>query len=132
LIRPDLIEQTGAADRSLAGRWGQVLVGGLAISIAVAVFLAPFASEHSDGLEWVGDKFGFLKEEPPVLGAPIPDYQLTLPGVQHVKVATAVAGLIGTLVVFATGFILAGIFTRRSPAIADSVPVSDGGPVPPI
>ena len=59
LMRPDLIEQTGAADSSLAGRWGQVVLGGLAIAIAVAVFLAPFASEHADGLEWVGGKLGF-------------------------------------------------------------------------
>jgi cobalt/nickel transport system permease protein len=132
LIRPDLIEQSGAADRSLAGSWGQVLLGGLAISIAVAVFLAPFASEHSDGLEWVGDRLGFLKEEAPVLSAPIPDYQLTVPGIQHVKIATAVAGLVGTLVVFATGFILAGIFTRPSPASADSVSTIDAGAAPPI
>ena len=32
---------------------------------AVAVFLAPFASEYDDGLEWVGGNLGFLKEGRP-------------------------------------------------------------------
>jgi hypothetical protein len=67
---------------------------------AVAVFLAPFASEYDDGLEWVGGKLGFLKEGEPVMAAPIPDYRLALPGVRHVKAATAVAGVVGTLAVF--------------------------------
>ncbi len=120
LMRPDLIDQAGAADRSLPRRWGQVLAGGVGIAIAVAVFLAPFASEHADGLEWVGGRLGFLKEESPVLAAPIADYQLQLPGIRHVKAATAVAGVLGTLVVLAVGCVLAGVFTRRSPATAES------------
>ena len=119
-MRPDLIEQTGAANSSLAGRWGQVVLGGLAIAIAVAVLLAPFASEHADGLEWVGGKLGFLSEGEPVLASPIPDYQLQLPGVRHVKAATAVAGLVGTLVVFAVSCMLARVFTRGSNVAANS------------
>ena len=125
LMRPDLIEQTDAADTSLAGRWTQVLLGGLAIAIAVAVFLAPFASEHADGLEWVGGKLGFLSEGESILAAPIPDYQLQLPGIRHVKAATAVAGLVGTLVVFAVGCIFARVFAGRKPAIADSEASAD-------
>ncbi len=117
LMRPDLIEQAASSDSSLVRRWGQVLVGGLAIAVAVAVFLAPFASEHDDGLEWVGGKLGFLKEESPVLTAPIPDYKL--PGVPYVKAATAVAGLVGTVVVFGVGFVLARVFSRRSPTAVD-------------
>ena len=58
--------------------------GGLGVALAVAVFLAPFASEYDDGLEWVGGKLGFLKEGTPVLAAPIPDYQLTVPGLSYV------------------------------------------------
>ena len=120
MMRPDLVEQTSAAETSLTGRWRQVVLGGLAIAIAVAVFLAPFASEHADGLEWVGGKFGFLGEGEPVLAAPIPDYQLQLPGIHHVKTATAIAGLVGTLVVFAVGCFYARIFTRHNPVIVDS------------
>ena len=119
-MRPDLVEPAGASDQSLGRRWGQVALGGVGIAIAVAVFLAPFASEHADGLEWVGGKLGFMGEASPVLVAPIPDYQLSLPGIDHVKTATAVAGVVGTLVVAIVGFLLARIFTRPSPTIPDS------------
>jgi cobalt/nickel transport system permease protein len=125
MTRPDLIEQTGAEDSSRGRRWGQVLVGGGAIALAVAVFLAPFASEHDDGLEWVGAKFGFLKEESPVLPAPIPDYKIQLPDIHYLKAATAVAGLAGTLVVFGVGCVLAGVFSRHPPRAADSEPAHD-------
>ena len=92
---------------------GQVAAGGLGIAMAVAVFLARFASEHDDGLEWVGGKLGFLKKEDPVLAAPIPDYQLPLPGLSYVPIATATAGAVGTLIVFGAGFGLARVFSRE-------------------
>jgi hypothetical protein len=97
---------------------GQSALAGLAIALAVCVFLAPFASEHPDGLEWVGAQLGFLNEQalaPALIPTPIPDYQLPLFGLNHVKAATAVAGLVGTLVVFAVGFALAHTFNRRPP-----------------
>jgi cobalt/nickel transport system permease protein len=116
LTRPDLVyraEETEAPER-LA--WRQVVLAGLGIALAVGVFLAPFASEHPDGLEYVGEKLGFLKGEAPVLiSAPIPDYQLALFGEGHVRAATALAGLVGTLVVFAVGLGLARVFSRPSP-----------------
>jgi cobalt/nickel transport system permease protein len=46
---------------------------------------------------------------------PIPEYQLPVFGAGHVKLATAVAGLLGTLVVFGVGLGLARIFSRRGP-----------------
>jgi cobalt/nickel transport system permease protein len=128
LMRPDLVDQGMVVDPSRARRWGQVVVGGLGIAVAVAVFLAPFASEHADGLEWVGDKLGFLKEETPLIPAPIPDYQLPLPGIKHVKTATAVAGLVGTLVVFGVGFFLAGIFTRPAPPLGELPATAETSP----
>ncbi len=93
-----------------------MVVAGLAIALGVAVFLAPFASEHPDGLEYVGGRLGFLKgEAPTVVPAPIPDYQLAILGAGHVKAATAVAGVVGTLVVFGVGLGLARIFSRGGP-----------------
>jgi cobalt/nickel transport system permease protein len=124
LARPDMVYEPQAGGVSSVGRLGRAAIGGLGIAIAVAVFLAPFASEYDDGLEWVGGKLGFLGEESPVLSAPIPDYQLALPGVRHVKVATAVAGVLGTLVVFGVAWGLAGVFSRR-PAETASVAVTD-------
>ena len=113
LTRPDLIDDGEPRSVTSGQRWAQVLLGGLAIALGVAIFLAPFASEHDDGLEWVGGKLGFLKEGPTVLPAPMPDYQLALPGLGNPKVATALAGGVGTLVVFAVGLGLARPWPRH-------------------
>jgi cobalt/nickel transport system permease protein len=124
LTRPDLVHDpdpdpasadpdTPAPTPSRATRWGQVAVAGLAIAMAVGVFLAPFASEHPDGLEFVGEKLGFLKEgSAAVVPAPIPDYQLPVFGAGRVKLATAAAGAVGTLAVFAVGLALSRAFAR--------------------
>lgn len=110
--RPDLLElpavPAGAAVGSV--RWGTI-AGGLGIALAVAVFLSPFASGLPDGLEFVGEKLGFLRETAPAstLKVPIPDYELRLPGVANVKVATALAGLLGTLIVFGVGWAMARV-----------------------
>ena len=107
LRRPDLLEI--ADDAAEPGRPGrrratELLVAGLVVALAVAVFAAPFASELPDGLEYVGGKLGFLHETPSVLSAPIADYELNWPGLEQARVATALAGLVGTLVVFAVGW----------------------------
>jgi hypothetical protein len=97
-------------------------VGGLLIALAVAVFLAPFASDNPDGLEFVGRKLGFLAEpaRPSPIPVPIPEYELRLPGIDHVKLATALAGLVGTLVVFGVGSCMARVLphAKRSEAAA--------------
>jgi cobalt/nickel transport system permease protein len=117
LVRPDLIEDDAPDKSSRTRRWGQVVAGGLGIAVAVAVFLAPFASEYDDGLEWVGGKLGFLHEGKPVLAAPIPDYQLRVPGLSYVPALTALAGALGTLIVFGAGFGLARVFSRSTTAV---------------
>jgi cobalt/nickel transport system permease protein len=105
LTRPDLIEQdpTFALEPQVPGggpprRWLAAILGGLGVALAVVVFLSPLASELPDGLEFVGQRIGFLAAE-------------------HVKAATAVAGLVGTLAVFAVSWGLARVFSgagRRS------------------
>lgn len=118
--RPDLIYEPDPADLAStpSGRvkgWLQVAAAGLAVAMAVGIFLAPFASSRPDGLEYVGGKLDFLKEgssPPPTLPVPIPDY--AFPGLDKVslKGATAAAGAAGTLVVFAVGAALAVAVTR--------------------
>jgi cobalt/nickel transport system permease protein len=116
--RPDLFEISDDSNAAIAlsGRWGQTLAGGLAVALAIAVFLAPFASDLPDGLEFVGDRLGFLpKVAPaPTIRAPIPEYELAIPSLQHVKAATAAAGLIGTLVVFGVAWAMARVLSRAS------------------
>lgn len=118
LRRPDLLDAPDEPALPLAAgkRWAQTALAGLGVAVAVAVFLAPFAYDEPDGLEFVGEKLGFLKETAPVSPLPVPmrDYRLPLPvpGLQHVRVATAVAGLVGTLVVFGVGWGFARVLPR--------------------
>lgn len=113
LTRPDMIHDPDAtAIASAPRRWIEAALAGLAIALALAAFAAPFASEYPDGLEAVGQWFGFVPEDAqPALEAPIPDYQW--PGLaQAPKLATALAGVLGTLIVFGVGLGLARVFTR--------------------
>ncbi len=134
LARPDLIHDPDAVPPTAPVRWGQVVVAGLAVSLAVAVFLGPIASESPDGLEYVGELLGFLPEPeaapeaaaeaPAGLPAPMPDYQLPIPGLPSLKVATAAAGAVGTLIVFGVALLLARGIARGRPepvATADGV-----------
>ena len=111
--RPDLFEMEGGPPSSRPRRWGQTALAGLGIALAVAIFLSPFAYDQPDGLEFVGQKLHFLppgEPAPPVpFSAPIPDYELELPGIEHVKLATAAAGLVGTIVVFGLACVMAKI-----------------------
>ncbi|MDR3637242.1 MAG: energy-coupling factor ABC transporter permease [Isosphaeraceae bacterium] len=114
LTRPDLVYEPEDVEPSRAARGWQVAAGGLAVALAVAVFLAPFASISPDGLEFVGTKLGFLNEEAaPLVAAPLADYELPLPGLKQTRVATALVGVLGTLVVFTAGMGLARVFSGR-------------------
>jgi cobalt/nickel transport system permease protein len=113
LRRPDLFEAADerTADLAAGTRWMQTAFAGLGIAMAIAVFFAPFAYDQPDGLEWVGKKFGFLTDAAPVspLPAPMPEYQLPQLGLEHVKLATAVAGFVGTVFVFCVAWGLARV-----------------------
>jgi cobalt/nickel transport system permease protein len=102
LRRPDLLDlENGPADGAVpVERWGQTMAGGLAVSLGIAVFLAPFACDFPDGLNYVAQKLQFDPGEvTPALPSPMADYQLKLPGLNHAGIATALAGVVGTLVV---------------------------------
>jgi len=134
LTRPDLVYQADAsaaaepaeAPTRLAA-WFQVAVAGLGVALAVATFLAPFASEHPDGLEFVvGEKLGLLKDEAPAtLPVPIPEYELKLFGPDAVGAATAAAGIVGTLVVFVVAALLARVVSRTGRD--EPAPTAPGG-----
>ena len=131
LTRPDLIylDSQDKLDPEFAGsmvptRWVSTILAGLGVALAVAVFLSPLASEFPDGLEFVGQRIGFLKDDAAAspLPVPMPDYQLPLPGLAHVKAATAAAGVVGTLVVFTLGWWLGRVFARPG-AVPDGADV---------
>ena len=87
----------------------------LAIAVGLATAASPFASSHPDGLERVADDKAFLDNgrlAPIQEDAPVPDY--AFPGVANERLATGLAGFVGTLGVFAVGFGVAAV-TRRRP-----------------
>jgi hypothetical protein len=83
-------------------------VVGLALALALAV-LAPLASAYPDGLEWVAEQQGFLESAQSPLYNLIPDY--VLPGVSNEALATILAGVIGTILVF--GVAIGVAYSRR-------------------
>ena len=117
LRRPDLFDPTDGIGSHFddRGGWGRSILAGLAIAVGIAVFLGPFASDAPDGLEYVGNRMGFLREEvsPPPIPSPMADYQVNLPGMSYARAATALAGLVGTLVVFGLGWGMARLLPRR-------------------
>jgi cobalt/nickel transport system permease protein len=120
LTRPDLIYEpdpvAGEADaRPTSARWWQVGTAGLAVSLAVGIILAPYAYDAPDGLEYVGRHLGFIKgQATPSLPVLIPDYDArALTGLSSLKLATAVAAVVGTLAVFGLGIVFGGVFNRR-------------------
>jgi len=84
----------------------------LLAALAVAVLLSPFASSSPDGLERVAEDLGFIeKGEESMIKSPIPDY--TFPGIKSEKVATALAGAVGTLLTFGAVYALGRAATRK-------------------
>jgi len=82
---------------------------GLGIALALGVF-SPLASAHPDGLEWVAEQKGFLETARAPLFNVIPDY--IFPGISNTALATIVAGILGTLLVF--GMALGVAYLRRN------------------
>ncbi|MCX6901830.1 MAG: energy-coupling factor ABC transporter permease [Verrucomicrobia bacterium] len=107
-VRPDLIDpdqrQTGAV------RW-EVLAFGLVVALGLALFVTPFASSWPDGLEKVAGKLGFEEHAKTLMKSLIPDYRM--PGVSSEGLATAIAGLVGTVIMFVMAWIISWLLVRR-------------------
>ncbi len=115
--RPDLVYGQPSLDvRETAQppRWTasplRTAVIGLVVALAVAGFLAPFASSYSDGLEAVAEKMGFDTQavaDPQVLV--LDDYEVPLGESDSwlvSKLSVSIAGIGGTLAVFAVALLL--------------------------
>jgi len=89
-----------------------IAIGGLALAIAVACLLAPWASSHPDGLERVAEDLNFASLATSSF-AIVPDYEA--PGIAWPAAAVAVAGLLGVAVVFAGSYTLGRTARVRVP-----------------
>jgi cobalt/nickel transport system permease protein len=68
-------------------------------AMMIAGLCAPFASASPDGLEYVANQLGFADRAAAGLATLLPNY--AVPTIEAAAISTAIAGLIGTLVVFA-------------------------------
>jgi len=89
-------------------RWWQI---GLLIALVLAI-LSPLASSWPDGLERVAEDYGFLEAAREPLFNVIPDY--VFPGVENEALATILAGVIGTLLLFAIGYGLGKLLRKEA------------------
>ncbi len=113
--RRDLVTQSSqGANGSTAPKGGVAIwIFGLGIALFLAV-LSPLASSNPDGLEWVAEQNGFLSAAQAPLYSIIPDY--VLPGISNEALATILAGIIGTLLVFGVAFGVA--YLRKNQKLA--------------
>ena len=89
------------------------IIIGLLAALFLAFFFSPFASTWPDGLEKVAKDQGFSDraEVTPTVASPIPDY--ICPGIKDGRMATALAGALGVLLVFAAGYATAALLKKK-------------------
>jgi cobalt/nickel transport system permease protein len=101
--RPELLDA-----REHGARASLSFIGyGLLTCAGLAIFVAPFACGWPDGLEKVSQLLGFERQGANAVTAPFADY--CLPWIGSTTAATAIAGLIGTLLAFAAAYLLARV-----------------------
>lgn len=116
--RPDLVAgarglqlgQTASLSKRAAGGF---VAAGLAVAVALVVFVAPLAASDPDGLERVAGDTGFAAVAADnAYTGPLADYAVA--GLDNEALGTVIAGLVGTGMTFAAGMILVGLARRRS------------------
>lgn len=110
--RPDLLQVPSSSQTVVSGV-GRFMAAGIVAALAVAAFLAPFASEHPDGLEAVAEKTEFLDLSQVTKVLMLEDY--AIPALkQWPAISVATAGIIGTVVVLLAGWGLSRILRRSN------------------
>ncbi len=87
----------------------------LIVCLAVASF-APLASSSPDGLERVAEDKGFIEQGQDAPFQIIADY--VFPGMENEALATILAGLIGTLILFGVVYGLSWLITSSKSSTA--------------
>jgi cobalt/nickel transport system permease protein len=109
-VRPELT--AGPAELLDDARGRELVLSGLALALALALFVAPFASAWPDGLERVADRLGFApRAAAATLPAPLAGY--SVPGFDSPVAATMAAGALGTALAFLLAWLLARALAAR-------------------
>ena len=107
--RPDLLNSGMTPEpRSTLAVYGVIVILGLLI------FVSPFASDWPDGLEKAAASLGFEHRAAQMSAVPTPLSDYAFPGTGSAAEATALAGAVGTVVVFLLSFVLARILLPKS------------------
>jgi len=117
LQRPDLVQTPLTVS---AGNLRNLVGTGVVAALLIAAFAAPFASELPDGLEKVAQETGFDSRATPADPLLLEEYSVPLPGTNAQdplwgKVATALAGLLGTTTVLGLGWLLSRTMPSDEP-----------------
>ncbi len=112
--RPDLLTAEAVGRPSRRAWW----LAGLGIALVLAL-VSPLASGSPDGLERVAEDKGFIDAAQDPSFEIIADY--LFPGVENEALATILAGVVGTVIVFGIGYALAYLIlnlrrSRRAPS----------------
>jgi cobalt/nickel transport system permease protein len=109
--RPDLVR--GLQTAGPAPSRSAPMLGALVVAVAIAAFLAPFASPLPDGLESVAERLGFAGSARALWPALAPGYELRWAALG--RAGTALAGVVGTLAAAALAWALSrGVGSREA------------------
>lgn len=89
------------------------IITGVCVAVFLGGVVSYWASSHPDGLEKAAEKLGFAQhaEGKQRVEGVLPDY--SVPGVKSKFLSNAVAGIVGTLVVFGLLFGVGQLAARR-------------------
>ena len=107
--RPDLLEAENLPNPRGAGL--EFLAFGLVVALGLAIFVAPYACTWPDGLDQVARKFGFEGHAATLIRTWIPNYKM--PGISSAAIATAIAGAIGTLIMFGLACVVGRLLVKN-------------------
>jgi cobalt/nickel transport system permease protein len=107
--RPDLLEAENLPNPRGAGL--EFLAFGLVVALGLAIFVSPYACTWPDGLDQVARKFGFEGHTATLIRTWIPNYKM--PGISSAAIATAIAGAIGTLIMFGLACVVGRLLVKN-------------------
>ena len=107
--RPDLLDAEDAAAAGRGTGW-EFLAFGLVIALGLVIFVSPYACAWPDGLDKIAQQFGFAGHAATLVKTWIPDYKM--PGISSAGIATAIAGALGTLIMFGLACVIGRLLVR--------------------
>jgi cobalt/nickel transport system permease protein len=107
--RPDLLDPEH--QEKARGVGFEFILFGLVIALGLAIFVSPYACSWPDGLDKVAGQFGFEERAGTAIKTLFPDYKI--PGISSAGIATAIAGAIGTLVMFGLACVVGRVLVKN-------------------